>query len=95
VDVLQSWVAVGIPGLAVVAGLFVGHSPLRARIGYGVLAALAVFFALVTADVISAAIIAAIAVALVATGRGTHSDEEYPEHHQNRERFTTAAPEEG
>lgn len=92
-DVLQSWVAVGVPGLLVVAALFVGHSVLRARIGYVVLAGLAVFFAVVPRDAVSAAIIGAVAVALVATGRGTGSDE-VREHHQDRKRFTTAAPEE-
>jgi hypothetical protein len=94
VDVLQSWLAVGVPGLIVVAGLFVGRSKLRARIGYGVLAVLVAFFIAVPGDAISAAFIGLVAVVFVATGRGTHRDDEYREHHEDRTRFTTAAPEE-
>lgn len=93
-DVLQSWLVVGVPGLIVVAGLFVGRSKPRAWIGYGVLALLVAFFLLVPTDVISAAFVGLVAVVLVATGRGTHSDDGYREHHEDRERFTTAAPEE-
>jgi hypothetical protein len=94
VDVLQSWLVVGVPGLIVVAGLFVGRSKLRAWIGYGVLALLLAFFLLVPTDAISAAFVGLVAVVLVATGRGTHSDDAYREHHEDRKRFTTAAPEE-
>jgi hypothetical protein len=95
VDVLQSWVAIGVPGLVLAAGLFVGHSPVRAWLGYAVLAALVVFFALVPGSAASAAVIGVLGVGLVATGRGTSRDDDYREHHQHRERFTTAAPEEG
>jgi hypothetical protein len=95
VDVLQSWVAVGVPGLVLAAGLFVGFSPLRAWIGYGVLAALVVFFAIVPRSPASAAAIGVLAVALIAAGRGTSRDPGHREHHEDRRRFTTAAPEEG
>lgn len=94
-DVLQSWVAVGIPGLVLAAGLFVGYSPLRAWIGYGVLAAVVVFFAVVPQSAASAAVVGGLAVAMIASGRGTNRDAERREHHQDRNRFTTAAPEEG
>lgn len=94
-DVLQSWVAVGVPGLVLAAGLFVGSSPLRAWMGYGVLAAVVVFFALVPQSAASAAVVGGFAVAMVATGRGSHRDAERREHHEDRKRFTTATPEEG
>lgn len=94
-DVLQSWVAVGIPGLILAAGLFVGYSQVRAWIGYGVLAALVVFFAVVPQSAASAAVIGGLAVAMVASGRGVNRDPGRREHHEDRKRFTTAAPEEG
>lgn len=90
-DVMQTWLLVGVPGVVLAAGLFVGRSRLRAWLGYGVLLALVLTFVLVPGDGVSAAVIGLIAVAMVATGRGTGRDEEHTEHHEQRRRFTTAA----
>ena len=88
-DLLQSWLMIGVPGLVVVAGLLVGRSATRAAFAYVTLAVLVTFFLTVPRDRVSAAVTGLIAVILVATGRGTHDDDEAPEHHQNRKRFTT------
>ena len=89
-DVLQAWVIVGVPGLALALGLFSGQSQKRAWFGFGVLTALVVFFVTVPGDVISASALGILLVAFVATGRGTHHDAGIAEHHQNRKRLTTA-----
>lgn len=89
-NVLQAWLLAGIPGLAVVAALFVGRSMVRAWIGYLALAGLVVLFVTTPGGGISAAFLGALAVVLVATGRGTNVDRGYREHHQDRKRFTTA-----
>lgn len=88
-DLLQSWLMIGVPGLVIIAGLLVGHSATRAAFAYLGLAVLVTFFLTVPRDRISAALIGLFAVVLVANGRGTHSDDEAVEHHQNRRRFTT------
>lgn len=88
-NVLQAWLIVGVPALALVAGLFAGRSELRALVGYVVLAATLVFFLLATGDVISGAAIGLIGMFLVAAGRGTHLDRGQPEHHEDRRRYTT------
>ncbi|MBW3659954.1 MAG: hypothetical protein KY457_15045 [Actinobacteria bacterium] len=88
-NILQSWLIVGVPALVVIAALFVGRSAVRALFGYAALAATLVFFVVVPGDPVSAALIGLIAVFLVATGRGTAVDEEFPEHHENRKRMTT------
>jgi hypothetical protein len=88
-DLLQSWLMIGIPGLVVVAGLLVGRSATRAAFAYLTLAVLVTFFLTVPRDRISAAVIGLFAVVLVANGRGTHTDDDMPEHHENRKRFTT------
>lgn len=87
--ILQSWLIVGVPALVVIGALFTGRSALRALFGYVALAATLVFFVVVPGDPISAAFIGLIAVFLVATGRGTHTDEEFREHHEGRKRMTT------
>ncbi|MFA9431216.1 hypothetical protein [Egicoccus sp. AB-alg2] len=89
-DVVQAWVIVGVPVLAVALGLFTGQSQRRAWFGYALLAGLVVFFVTVPGDVISASLLGIVLVAFVAAGRGTHSDAGLPEHHQNRKRLTTA-----
>ena len=89
-NILQSWLIVGVPVLVLVGGMFAGHVAYRAQIGYVLLAALLVWFVLVPGDVISAAIVGLIGVGLIATGRGTAKDAAVPEHHENRKRFTTA-----
>jgi MFS superfamily sulfate permease-like transporter len=94
VDLLQSWMIVGVPAVALALGLFSGRNKLRAWIGYGVLAALVVFFVTVPRDVISAVAIGIVIVGFVATGRGTHTDDEFQEHHVDRKRFTTVRDDE-
>ena len=89
-DVLQTWILVGVPGLVLVGGLFVGRSRLRAWIGYAVLLALIVTFVVTPGGGFSAALIGLLAVVFVATGRGTHLDARYNEHHEERDSFTTA-----
>jgi hypothetical protein len=88
-DTLQTWIVVGVPGLVGAACLFVGRSRLRALLGYAVLAAIVLTFVLVPGDEISAAIVGVIMVSLVAAGRG-QTDDEFIEHHEDRERFTVA-----
>lgn len=88
-DVLQTWLLVGVPGLVIVGALFTGRSRLRAWIGYAALLAIVATFAFVAGDVLSAALVGLIAVVLVATGRGTNLDARYDEHHENRKRLTT------
>lgn len=85
-DLLQSWVVVGVPGLVVAVGLFVGRSPVRARIGYGVLVALFAFFLFIENGVYSALLVGTVAVGYLANGRGLNAGE--PEHHQQRDQFT-------
>lgn len=89
-DLLQTWLLIGVPGLIVAAGLFTGSSRVRSLLGYLVLLALAVTFLLVPRDVISAAAVGLIIFVLVAAGRGMQADQQ-PEHHETRDRFTTAA----
>lgn len=86
-DVLQTWLIVGVPGLVTVMGLFAGRSRIRSMVGYVVLVALVVTFLLVPEDIISAAAIGLVAFFLVALGRGMQADEQ-PEHHQTRDQFT-------
>ena len=86
-DVLQTWLIVGVPGLAAAAALFAGRSKVRSLVGYLVLIALVVTFLLVPNDVISAASVGLIAFVLVALGRGLQADAE-PEHHQTRDQYT-------
>ena len=90
-DVLQTWILVGVPGLVIVAGLFVGRSRLRALIGYVVLLALVAVFVSIPGGGLSAAAVGLLGVVFVSTGRGTHLDTRYQEHHQERDSFTTAA----
>ena len=89
-DLLQTWLIVGVPGLIITGALFTGHSRTRAILGYLLLVALVLTFLLVPGDVISAAAVGLIAFLLVATGRGMQAEDE-PEHHETRDRFTTAA----
>lgn len=88
-NVLQAWLIVGVPSLALALGLFAGRAKLRAWFGYGVLAALVLFFILVPGDVLSAALVGLVAVGFLAVGRGTGKDDEYQEHHQGRRAYTT------
>lgn len=92
-NLLQTWLIVGVPGLATALGLFAGRNKLRAWFGYGVLAVLVVLFATVPGDAISAAFVGMVAVAYLATGRGTSKDDEFTEHHQSRDTLTTTPSE--
>jgi uncharacterized membrane protein YjjB (DUF3815 family) len=87
-NLLQAWVAVGVPGLVIAVGLFVGRSQTRAYVGYGVLAALFAFFLLLENGVYSALAVGTIAVGYLANGRGLNNTG--PEHHQERSKFTRA-----
>ena len=87
-NLFQAWLIVGIPAVVTVAALFAGRSQIRAIAGFVLLAALLVFFLTVTGDMVSSAAIGLLAVFLVATGRGTASDEAAEEHEQ-RKRYTT------
>jgi hypothetical protein len=88
-DLLQTWLVVGVPGLLVAAGAFVGHARVRAWLGYLVLAVLVIVFGSVPGGGGSAVAIGAIGVLLLAGGRGTRVDRR-AEHHQTRRRYTTA-----
>lgn len=90
-DVVQTWLLVGFPGLCIAAALFVGRSMVRAWLGYAALAALIVLFVLTPGGGVSAALIGAIGVVFVANGRGTARDQQYQEHHLERDRYTHAA----
>jgi hypothetical protein len=89
-DLLQSWIVVGVPGLVIAAGLFVGRSRTRALIGYGVLLALVAYFFTVPGGGLSAAIVGLVGVVFVATGRGTNLDAGSEEHHEQRRQYTVA-----
>lgn len=88
-DLLQTWLLVGVPGLLVTAALFNGRSRIRSWFGYVVLLALLATFLLVPGDPLSAAAVGLITFSLVATGRGMQADTQ-PEHHQTRRRYTVA-----
>ena len=89
-DVLQTWIVVGVPGLLVAAVLFVGNSQVRALWGYAVLLATLLAFVLIPGEPLSAAAIGLVLVVLVANGRGQRSDAQQSEQHERRERFTVA-----
>lgn len=89
-DLLQTWIVFGVPGLLTAAVLFVGNDRGRAIVGYGVLLATLILFVLIPGDAISASAIGLVLVVLVANGRGQGTDEAIPEHHEHRERFTVA-----
>jgi uncharacterized membrane protein YoaK (UPF0700 family) len=94
VDVLQTWLIFGVPGLVLAAGMFAGRSQLRSLVGYAVLVALVVVFLVVPGDIISAASVGLIAFFLVALGRGMQPDAQ-PEEQAARARYTHAAAGEG
>lgn len=69
-DTLQAWLVVGLPAAVLAAGLFAGHSTVRAAFGYLVLAVLFVFLLVVPGSRVSAGAVGAIGVLLIAAGRG-------------------------
>lgn len=89
-DVLQTWIVFGVPGLLFAAALFVGNSRVRALAGFAVLVATMLVFLLVPGEPLSAAAIGVVMIVLVANGRGQGTDDQVPEHHEHRERFTVA-----
>lgn len=94
-DLLQTWMIIGVPALAVVFGLFAGRSKLRATFGYLLLLALVILFAVTPGGALSAAAVGLLTAFFVATGRGTDVDRRYLEHHEDRKRFTTTAGSQG
>jgi hypothetical protein len=99
VNLLQTWLILGIPLLAVSTYLFIGRNKTLARMGYVGLGIVIVCLLLVPQEAgqgraISAGFVGAIAFVFVATGRGTHTDDEFREHHQDRKRYTVARDDE-
>jgi O-antigen/teichoic acid export membrane protein len=95
VNLLQTWLILGVPLVATSTYLFIGRNKTRARIGYVGLLAAVLSLLFVPEDggagaAISAGFVGALAFVFVATGRGTQVDDEFVEHHQDRRRFTTA-----
>lgn len=94
-NLLQTWLVLGVPLLAGSVYLFIGRNKTLARIGYLGFAALIVVLMLLPqsdgpGQAISIGLVGVIAFTFVATGRGTQVDDEFVEHHQDRRRFTTA-----
>lgn len=92
---LQTWLILGVPLVAVSSYLFIGRNKVLARMGYVGLLGAVLALLLLPEDggqgaAISAGLVGALAFVFVATGRGTHLDDEFVEHHQDRRRFTTA-----
>lgn len=99
-NLLQTWLILGVPLLAGSIYLFIGRSKTMARIGYVGLLATIVALLLVPEGggqgrAISAGLVGVIAFTFVATGRGTHTDDEFVEHHRDRKRFTIADEQHG
>ncbi|MEY3019891.1 MAG: hypothetical protein RLZZ272_875 [Actinomycetota bacterium] len=69
-DVLQTWIVVGVPAVLTALVLLVGRDRQRALAGLGVLAGLSVVFLLVPGGRASAALVGLVAVGLVAAGTG-------------------------
>lgn len=67
-NVLQVWMLIGIPALALAGAMFHRHSWWRAYIGYG--AMLAGFAGMVVYDRVSAAVFGGLIALLYAAGRG-------------------------
>jgi drug/metabolite transporter superfamily protein YnfA len=89
VDTLQTWIVIGVPALLLALSLLVGRSNGRAFAAYGVLLVATLSFVIIPGDPLSAAACGMLAFALVAVGRG-QDDDEHPEHHEDRRRFTVA-----
>lgn len=69
-NTLQAWLVVGVPALAITAGLFAGRSVVRSTFGYLMLAATFLFFLVVVDSTVSAGAIGVAFFLLVALGRG-------------------------
>jgi hypothetical protein len=96
VNLLQTWLILGVPLVAGSMYLFIGRDKGRARAGYlGLATAIVVLLTVPEGGgqgaAISAGFVGLVAFVFVATGRGTDLDDRYVEHHQERRRYTTAA----
>lgn len=91
-DLLQTWLLIGVPVLVAAVVLFVGRSRLRALVGYVLLAVLVATFVVTPGGGPSAAAVGIVGLAALAAGRGTHLDDTRAEHHQQRRRYTVAQP---
>lgn len=89
-DLLQTWLLIGVPVLVAAVVMFVGRSRLRALVGYVLLAVLVATFVLTPGGGPSAAAVGIVGLAALATGRGSHLDDARPEHHEQRRRYTVA-----
>lgn len=94
-NLLQTWLILGVPLLASSIYLFIGRSKTLARFGYlGLFATVLVLWLVPEGGGpgrgLSIGLVGAVAFTFVATGRGTHTDDEFLEHHEDRKRFTTA-----
>lgn len=67
-SLLQAWLVIGVPGLALGLGLFMVRSPARAMAGYVVL--IATFAGMALVDRTSAAVLGGLLALLYAAGRG-------------------------
>jgi hypothetical protein len=88
VDTMQTWIVIGVPGLMLASGLFIGRDQRRAIVGFVVLIVTMLSLALIAGSTLSAAAVGLLLVVLVANGRG-QTDAKHHEHHEQRERFTT------
>lgn len=91
-DLLQTWLLIGVPVLVAAVAMFVGRSRIRALVGFVLLAILVATFVLTPGGGPSAAAVGIVGLAAMATGRGSHLDDQEPEHHQQRRRYTVAEP---
>lgn len=69
-NTLQAWLVVGVPALAITAGLFAGRSVVRSTFGYLALALTFLFFLVYVDSPVSAGVIGVAFFLLVALGRG-------------------------
>lgn len=69
-NTVQAWLVVGIPALAITAGLFAGRSVVRSTFGYLALALTFLFFLVYVDSPVSAGVIGVGFFLLVALGRG-------------------------
>lgn len=67
-SLLQAWLIIGVPGLALAVAMFLVRSPVRALVGY--LAVLGAFVGMAFVDRPSAAVFGGLLALLYAAGRG-------------------------
>lgn len=76
-SLLQAWLIIGVPGLALGLAMFLVRSPARALVGY--LALLGAFVGMAFVDRSSAAVFGGLLALLYAAGRGGDMEREQPE----------------